>query len=131
MLYVTVERLRFATWPDPWHKLWNDCVGVKAPTSSSSSPRPVICFMGLGKRRRFSRRWPRRRLICLSTVDAEDALLMDLAPDIAAELKAIADSGDGQKQRMVQQLRVASSLEKRGAHISPTRRFDWDSHVAT
>jgi hypothetical protein len=133
LLYV--KRLRMATWPDPWHRLWNDCMeGVKAAGFNLIIQLTTLCMnlpYGPWEGQKFFHEVAEAGADLLQLVDAEDPLLLDLAPQIAAELKASGDFGDGQKEWMVQQLRDASFLNKKGAHISPTRWFDWNSHFAT
>ena len=125
-----VKRLRLATRPDPWHRLWNDCMeGVKAAGLNLIIQLTTLCMnlpCGLWRGKKFFQEVAEAGADPLQVIDDEDPLLLDLGLQIAAELNAIGDFGDGHKEWMVQQLRDASFLKKKGAHISPTRWFDWN-----
>ena len=130
MLYS--QKLRLATYPDPWHRVWNDCSeGVKSSGFNIVVQLTTLCMnlpYGPWEGQKFFQEVAEAGSDLVQLMHPEDPLLQEVAHQIEEEMQVTGSFEDDKKEWLVQQLRGAAFLQKKGCHISPTRWFDWNNH---
>lgn len=133
MLYKL--RLRLMPQFDPWHRCWNDAsVAVRHAGFMPVVRAMSLCMnlpYGPWEGHKFFHELAEAAADLLELAEGgDDPLMAHALPEVEKELGSMVSSSDSDKQAwLVEQLRSAAFLAKKGPHISMTRWFDWNSHI--